>query len=220
MKKIAIAILAITLFTACEFKVNSKNNDENQPDPMAEKQDAMKTETADLPFPLQTGFSDAYLKATFWKCNYSSAGPSHTYWVILPNTLRPTTLEPEVLKPVALTNIGIYNTIDKTLPYIEVRFAFENVADSITPSAWLLHKIKITGESVLQENNFQYEDGQKNLDVLTSKTLPDGEKVISRFVGQKKGNDYYLIKVSCNEKDYLTQANTIFHVVSHWGAKS
>ena len=77
-----------------------------------------------LPFPLKTGFTAAYLKATFWKCNYNSAGPEHAYWVILPNTIRPTAITPAKLAPVGLTNIGIYNTIDKTLPYIEVWVAY------------------------------------------------------------------------------------------------
>lgn len=172
-----------------------------------------------LPFPLKTGFTAAYQKATFWKCDYSSAGAAHAYWVILPNTLKPTAIKPQQLKEVGLTNIGIYNTIDKTLPYIEVWVAYETVTNGKSPVVWLLNKVQITGEKVLHQNMITYPDGSKNIDVLTSKTIGNGEQVISRFTGISKGNNYYVLKASCNQKDYAAQAKNIFHIVSHWGLK-
>ncbi|MGZ3874023.1 MAG: hypothetical protein ACXVJD_13970, partial [Mucilaginibacter sp.] len=88
-----------------------------------------------------------------------------------------------------------------------------------SPSAWLLNKIRTTGETILNQNTISYPDGQKNLDVLTTKTIGNGEKVISRFTGIHRGNEYLVLKASCNERDYKTQANTIFHIVSHWGLR-
>ncbi len=219
MKKIVFALFTISALSSCEFKVKVNNKDDTQATATSQTLDSVKTLPANLPFPLKTGFTNDYLKATFWKCNYSSAGASHAYWVILPNTLRPTKVEPEVIKGLTLTSIGTYSTIDKTLPYIEVQVGYETLKDITDPSAWLLEKIKLMGESILNKNEFQYEDGQKNLDLLTYKVIPGGEKVVSRFVGQKNGNDYYFIKAACNEKDYTAQANTVFHTVSHWGLK-
>lgn len=170
-----------------------------------------------LPFPMQTGFTDEYLKATFWKCDYNSAGPENAYWVILPNTIKPTAIKPQKLEKVGLTNIGVYNTIDKSLPYIEVWVAYEALNTKQSPADWLLNKIRLTGETILNQSPVTYPDGQKNVNVLTSKTIGDGEKVISRFTGMHQGNTYFVLKASCSEKDYQGQANTIFHIVSHWG---
>jgi len=214
--------LSILLFAAItsshQFTGNKELKMENQ---NSSSTSSINTnpEQSQIPFPLSTGFSNEYLKATFWKCNYSSAGTQHAYWVILPNTIKPTTVEPKKLNSVGLTNIGIYNTIDKTLPYIEVWVAYETVTTKQTPSEWLLHKIKITGEKVLNQNVINYPNGQKNLDVLTSKKLENGAVVISRFTGVSKGHDYYVLKATASEKDYLSQAKNIFHIVSHWGLK-
>lgn len=170
-----------------------------------------------IPFPLSTGFSNDYLRATFWKCHYSSAGKQHAYWVILPNTMRPTEIKPKVLPQVGLTSMGVYNTIDKTLPYIEVWVWYETVNKKQSPAQWMLGKLKLTGERVLNQNIITYPDGQKNLDVLTAKTLKNGVRVISRFTGISKGNTYYLLKAAASEKEYLSQAKNMFHTVSHWG---
>ncbi|MEO5911752.1 MAG: hypothetical protein ABIP95_12755 [Pelobium sp.] len=172
-----------------------------------------------LPFPMQTGFTDAYLKATFWKCNYNSAGSENAYWVILPNTIKPTAVEPQKIEKVGLTNIGVYNTIDKSLPYIEVWVAYETLDSKQIAADWLLNKIRITGETILNQSPITYPNGQKNVDVLTSKIVGNGERVISRFTGIHNGDNYYVLKASCNEKDYKGQANTLFHIVSHWGLK-
>ncbi|MBS7566756.1 hypothetical protein KHS38_20290 [Mucilaginibacter sp. Bleaf8] len=194
-------------------------NDTSQSDSTASGNNSTEQKQPAIPFPLNSGFSDDYLKATFWKCNYSSAGPEHAYWVILPNTIKPTSVDPKPLPQVGLNNIGIYNVIDKTLPYIEVWVAYETVKDKQTPTEWLLNKLRITGEKVLNQNEINYPNGQKNLDVLTVKTIGNGERVISRFTGVSKGNNYYVLKASANEKNYASQANTIFHIVSHWGLK-
>ena len=206
MKNTLLALGLIISLSGCEFKVNMQKDQKKEEAPKA----------AALPFPLKTDFTDDYLRATFWKCNYSSAGSSRAYWVILPNILRPTAIDPKVIPGVGLTEIGVYNTIDKTLPYIEVMVYYEEVKTGVNPADWLLEKVKITGETVLHKNEFKFPNGQSNLDVLTFKKVANGERVVSRLVGLQNGNDYFVIKVSCNEKDYAAQANTIFHVVSHW----
>jgi len=218
-------ILSILIFTALNLsnpfsasKLSMNNPGKTTPQVSSDESGITDAQPG-IPFPLATGFTNEYLKATFWKCNYSSAGLQHAYWVILPNTIKPTSIEPKKLAPIGITNIGIYNTIDKTLPYIEVWVAYETVKTNQTPTDWLLHILKITGEKVLNKNVINYPDGQKNLDVLTSKTLGNGTKVISRFTGVSKGHDYYVLKATASEKDYTSQAKNIFHIVSHWGLK-
>jgi len=207
MKKAIMSLGLVLLVTSCELKVNTK--------PTEKENKEMKQ---NIPFPLETKFTKEYLVANFWKCNYSTAGEGFAYWVILPNNVKPTKLEPELMKEVGLTNIGIYNTIDKSA-YIEVWVAYETITTPTQPMDWLTHKIKITGETILHQNIINTTSGNKYLDVLTSKTIANGENVISRFTVLKSSSNYFIIKATCNEKDYISLSETLLHIVSTWGLK-
>lgn len=219
--KLSILLIA-GIMSSCQLKEDKTSKMDTNKDTnnaVLASQETTGQPKPKVPFPLSTGYTSEYMKATFWKCNYNSAGPEHAYWVILPNTIKPTDIEPKKLSQVGLTSIGVYNTIDKTLPYIEVWVGYETVNSGQGPTEWMLNKLHITGEEVLNKNIINYPDGSKNLDVLTFKTTSNGEKIISRFTGMSKGQNYYILKASASEKDYNTQANTIFHIVSHWSLK-
>jgi len=76
--KWCIAIVSIMMFVSCEFKVSVKTS-LNQPETLQVNEK--------LSFPMETGFTNEFLRANFWKCNYDSAGEALAYWVILPNSL-------------------------------------------------------------------------------------------------------------------------------------
>lgn len=210
MNKLIIASGIILLLSSCEVKVK----------PLAAQTEKQHVETTqNIPFPLETKFTNEYLKASFWKCNYSSAGEPLAYWVILPNQVKPTKLEPVQIEKLNLTNIGQYTTIDKSA-YIEVEVAYETLKTEVQPSDWLLGKLKLMKETVLNQNLVKAANGEQYLDVLTSNTLANGETLISRSSVLKSGANYFVIRVSSSRKDYADLAETMQHISTNWGLKN
>lgn len=209
MNKLIIASGIILLLSSCETKVK----------PVAAQTENQHVESKQhIPFPLEAKFTKEYLQASFWKCNYSSAGEALAYWVILPNQVKPTKVEPAEVKALNLTNIGQYTTIDKS-PYIEVEVAYETVKENIQPADWLLGKLKLMNENVLNQNPVKTASGEQYLDALSSKTLTNGVTVISRSSVLKSGSNYFVIRASSSEKDYAALAETIQHISTNWGLK-
>lgn len=210
MNKLIIASGIILLLSSCEVKVK----------PLAAQTEKQHVETTqNIPFPLETKFTNEYLKASFWKCNYSSAGEPLAYWVILPNQVKPTKLEPVQIEKLNLTNIGQYTTIDKSA-YIEVEVAYETLKTEVQPSDWLLGKLKLMKETVLNQNLVKAANGEQYLDVLTRNTLANGETLISRSSVLKSGANYFVIRVSSSRKDYADLAETMQHISTNWGLKN
>ncbi len=203
MRYFILFILSFTLLS-CEVKIKT-----NQKKDMEENNTIPK-----IPFPTKTNYSKEYLAGNFWKCNYSFNENTPKYWVILPKNVKPIKIAPiQVFEN--LTNIGQYQTIDKS-NYLEVWIFYEVVSKTIQPSDWLLEKLKISNESIIHQNIINSNNGDKYLDVLTSKVITNGENVISRLTVLKNDAYYFFIKVSCNEKDYSVLANEIRHITSNW----
>lgn len=208
MHKLIIASGIILFLGSCEMK------------PATVKIETKNVETTqNIPFPLETGFTNEYLQASFWKCNYSSAGEALAYWVILPKQVKPTKVESVQIKELDLTIIGQYTTIDKS-PYLEVQVAYEGVKTPVQPSDWLLVKLKLMKEKILNQNLVRSASGEQYLDVLSTRTLNNGEVVISRSSVLKSGFNYFVIRVSSNKKDYAGLAEAMQHISTNWGIKN
>jgi hypothetical protein len=210
MKNIVAGAALLLTLSSCEIKVGSKVNKE-----IMSQEETKET----LDFPLESTFSKEYLLQNFWKCNYDSAGEPLAYWVVLPKNVKPTKIEPELLKNVGLTSIGGYQTIDKS-DYMEVDLGYETLATPIQPSTWLKEKLKVMGDKVLNQNIVRTKDNEEYLDVLTRRTLKNGDHIISRLNVMKSGLNYFVIRVSCDEKVYKNLAQTIFHTSTTWSPKS
>jgi len=196
----------MAILSSCEFKANSAAN---------QIKEQKMEEKAVLPFPLTVAFSEEYLRANFYKCNYTEAGDRFAYWVFLPNFIKPTVLKPTAVEKLKVINAGFYESADKE-PRIEVWAAYETLKEPISTSEWLLNKIKITDAKVVKQNSINAANGEQNIDVLTSQNVGDGETVITRWIAMKRGNDYLVVKATCTEDDYVKHADTIFYIVSHW----
>jgi len=172
-------------------------------------------------FPIEQKLSNEYLKENFWKCIYTSAEEPLQYWIILPNNVKPTKLEPIKLNDLGLVNIGQYTRIDGS-PYLEVEVVYEHCQYEMNTSDWLIKKLAMMGEYVLEKREIEGKSTGIYLDILTSKTMPSGEEIISRFTTlkdydkKKAGANYFCIKASCIEKDYENLADSILQIVSNW----
>jgi len=192
------------ILLSCDVKVNS-----NQQKVMNENNSTQQN----IPFPMTPNYSREFLMENFWKCNYRyNSAPE--YWVILPKNVKPVKIEP-IQVTGNLINIGQYQTIDKS-NYLEVWVFYEVVSGTVQPADWLSEKLKISNESIIHQNIINTSNGEKYSDVLTSKVIIDGEKIISRFTVLKKGSNYFCIKASCNEKDYSVLADKMRHITANW----
>lgn len=173
-------------------------------------------------FPVNSAFSKDEIGKNFYRCLYTSADRDMLhYWVILPNSLKPAELAPVTFADTRLTNIGRYITTDDS-PYLEVWAAYEHCEWEMNPSDWLLNRLEVMGERILQNRIIVNPASGNLMDVLTIKTHPSGDEVISRFTVQKDynpksgGGNYFLMKVSCASRDYEKQANNILIVATNW----
>jgi len=153
-------------------------------------------------FPTEQRLSPDELRAAFWKCNYTEGSKPLHYWVILPNNVKPLVVEPVQADEVNLTIIGQYVRTDDS-PYYEVQVVYEHVNYEMNASDWLLKKISLMGETILENRIVQGESTGKYLDVLTWKETSGGEEMISRFTVlkdydvEKSGANLFCIKASC-----------------------
>ena len=176
----------------------------------------MKFETI---FPLETSFSEEYLKANYWQCLYTKSNDYLHYWIVLPNNVKPFSIDKIKNKDLNLTEIGFYSRIDES-PYIEITVGYETILYDINCSDWLKKKLYLMGEVLLQERKIQGKTTGFYLDVLTSKN--EGEKnIISRYTTMKDynpsgGANYFLVKVSCYSESYKELAETMYHISSNW----
>lgn len=180
-----------------------------------------ETKIKKYPFPIEQRLSNEHLQQNFWKCLYTSGEEPLHYWIILPNQVKPTKLDPVVMKDIRLTNIGQYTRIDAS-PYLEVQVVYEHSLYEMNASDWLLKKIVLTNETVIDYRTIDSQSTGGYIDLLTMKKMPDGEEIISRFTvlkdydKQKGGANYFCVKASCIEKDYTELADQIFQTVSNW----
>ena len=174
-------------------------------------------------FPLTSAFTNEQVQQHFWKCLYTSAKQEKLhYWVILPQKVKPAELDPIDFHDVGLTNIGRYVSPDKS-PYLEIWAAYEHCPWEMNASDWLFNKLSLMGEKILHQRILDNPSGSgKFADVLTTKTQPSGEEVISRYTVQKDynpksaGGNYFLLKASCASGDYPALADDIYTVVVNW----
>ncbi|PQL95580.1 hypothetical protein [Apibacter adventoris] len=174
----------------------------------------------DYPFPIEQNFSIDYLQKNYWKCIYTSYEERYHYWIILPNYVKPVKLEPININSVGLINIGQYIQVENN-SYIEVWVAYEHCSYEMNVMDWLLKKLYITGEKIINYKEFEDYSG-KYLDVLTYKKWNGEEEIISRFKVLKDydkviaGANYFCIKVSCQEKNYQNLAFDIYTIANNW----
>lgn len=172
-------------------------------------------------FPIEQRLDDLFLKENFWKCLYTSAEEQLHYWIILPNSLKPTSLHKKEIKGLDLTIIGEYTRIDDS-PYLEVSVGYEFCKYEMNTSDWLLKKLYIMGEQILNYRVIEGKTTGEYLDVLTYKKMPSGDEVISRFTclkdfdKERNGANHFCMKASCLKKDYDNLALNIFQIVSNW----
>ncbi|EGT4385597.1 hypothetical protein QL217_16955 [Cronobacter malonaticus] len=174
-------------------------------------------------FPITQGFKKEEAQEIFWKCLYTgTTQENYHYWVVLPNYVKPVELVPIEFKDVGLINIGRYIS-QGDFPYMEVWIAYENALWEMNPSDWLYNKLSLMGENILHQRIISHPSGAGRFaDVLTYKRLASGEQVISRFTVQKDynpvkgGGNYFLLKVSCAEKDYEKNANIMHFTAVNW----
>lgn len=172
-------------------------------------------------FPVEQKLEPDFLTKNFWKCNYTSVKDELQYWVILPNNVQPTKLVPVPITAVNLTNIGQYTSIDDG-PYLEVEVVTEHSQYDINGSDWLLKKIAIIGETILDFREIEGKSTGKYLDMLTIKKTAGGEEIISRFTVLKDhdrlkgGANLFCIKATCIAGDYEQLAYKILETVTNW----
>lgn len=181
----------------------------------------MNAPQASYSFPVEQKFEPEFLTKNFWKCHYTSVKDELQYWIILPNNVKPTKLEPVPIAAVHLINIGQYNSIDDG-PYLEVEVVTEHSEYDINGSDWLLKKIAIIGETILDFREIEGKSTGKYLDVLTIKKTSGGEEIISRFTVLKDhdhlrgGANLFCVKATCIASDYEQLAYKILQVVTNW----
>lgn len=172
-------------------------------------------------FPIEQKLQPEFLTQNFWKCHYTSAKDQLHYWILLPNNIKPTKLTPVVIQAVNLTNIGQYNSIDDAA-YLEVEVVTEHTEYDINAADWLLKKIAIIGEAVVDFREIEGKSTGKYLDVLTIKKTAGGEDIISRFTVLKDhdqlkgGANLFCVKASCRAEDYEQLADKILQTVTNW----
>ncbi|WP_234014027.1 hypothetical protein [Cronobacter dublinensis] len=174
-------------------------------------------------FPVAAAFSKDEAQEIFWRCLYTATTQEiYHYWVVLPKYVKPVELDPIQFKDVGLINIGRYISQEASF-YMEVWVAYENAPWEMNPSDWLFNKLTLMGEEILHKRIINHPSGAgKFADVLTFKRLNSGETVISRYTVQKDynpidgGGNYFLLKVSCAEKDYEENANIIYFIAVNW----
>jgi hypothetical protein len=169
-----------------------------------------------FPFPKSTGYSVDYLKANFWRLNYSSAGHALAYRIVLPTIMRPTNVKPTPVNNIGITLIGEYQVIDKSAPYLEVQVAYEKVsARHPNIKSWFNEKLtKLKG--TLREESAIKITGKDGYDVLFTRTLTSGEQYISRASMFVAGENYVMVTAMSSKGDYEKLAKTIYHILSNW----
>jgi len=174
-----------------------------------------------LPFPVSQELSNEFLKANFWKCLYTSAGEELAYWVILPNNVKPVKLGPIPISELGLTSIGQYVRTDDS-PYLEVQVVYEHCPYDMNASDWIMKKIYLLQETIINYRLIKGKSTGEYLDVLTYKKHPDGEDIISRitvlkdFDKKKDGANYFCVWANCPLSGYEELSNAIFQIVSNW----
>lgn len=172
-------------------------------------------------FPTEQTLLPDELRAAFWKCNYTEGLKPLHYWVILPNNVKPLFVEPVEADEVKLTIIGQYARTDDS-PYYEVQVVYEHVSYEMNASDWLLKKISLIGETILESRIVQGESTGKYLDVLTWKQTSGGEEMISRFTVlkdydvDKSGANLFCIKASCIVEAYEQLSLSMLQTVANF----
>lgn len=175
----------------------------------------------DFLFPVEQTLTPDYLKTNFWKCNFTSVDKPLQYWILLPNRVKVINVNLIDHDELRFTVMGQYSTVDSN-PYMEVQVMYEHIKYDLNPSDWLVKKLAIMGETVLNIRELRGVSTGNYLDVLTSKEWPDGENIISRFTVLKdsdtnlSGANIFCVKASCVEADYNDQAYIIYQIVANW----
>lgn len=173
-------------------------------------------------FPLKQTYTQDEQKARYWKCNYTASELQLQYWLILPNDVKPTKIDEVKISDLGIKIIGKYSCVDKKLPYIEVNVAYEHIQYEINAADWLVKKLIMMGEQIIDYKKIYGRSTGTYVDVLTLKEMQDKTNVISRFTVRKDydykfaGANYMFVKVSCAEKDYESRALDLYQISNNW----
>ncbi|MBS7566757.1 hypothetical protein KHS38_20295 [Mucilaginibacter sp. Bleaf8] len=174
-----------------------------------------------LVFPVEQTLPVSYLKSNFWKCNFTSAEKPLQYWILLPNNVKVINVNAIEHPELRLTVLGQYSTVDDSA-YMEVQVLYEHIRYDLNPSDWLLKKLAIMGETILNVREIKGTSTGKYLDVLTYRQWPGGEEMISRFTVLKdsdanlSGANIFCVKASCLQENYNECAYTLLQIAGNW----
>jgi hypothetical protein len=174
-----------------------------------------------LLFPTEQSLPEDYLRSNFWKCNFTSADKPLQYWILLPETVKVININAIENKELKLTTLGQYSSIGD-IPYLEVQVFYEHVAFEINPSDWLIKKLAIMGETIINVREIKGKSTGIYVDILTRRKWPSGEDMVSRFTVLKdsdqnrSGANIFCTKTTCLEKDYQEYALIMLQIVANW----
>lgn len=179
----------------------------------------------DIPFfPITEDLGNKEEIDNFWKYVYTSVPQKALhYWIHLPNKLQSVSLEPVLLDEMSLTLIGQYRTAPEAQEPMEVMVAYERSAYEMNAADWLIKKLAMSGETILNKRTIYNVDSGKYLDALCYKKFPSGDEVISRFWVLKEYDTvtgegiYFMVKASCLKSNYAKNAYHLLHTIANWG---
>jgi len=174
-----------------------------------------------LLFPKEQNLSADFLRSNFWKCNFTSSAKPLQYWILLPNTVKVINVKAIEIEDLKLTSLGQYSSVGD-VPYLEVQVIYEHIKYEMNPSDWLLKKLALMGETVMNVREITGKSTGTYLDVLTYRKWPSGDDMVSRFTVFKdsdqtiSGANIFCVKATCLEKDYNNYASVILQIVANW----
>lgn len=181
----------------------------------------------DIPFfPITEDLNNKEQIDSFWKSVYTSVPQDALhYWILLHSKLQSISLEPVFLDDLSLTIIGQYRTAPEAHVHdpMEVMVAYERYPYEMNASDWLIKKLTMSGETILNKRTIYNLDSGKYLDALCYKKFPSGDEVISRFWVLKQydktegGGIYLMVKASCLKSNYAKNAYHLLHIIANWG---
>lgn len=179
-----------------------------------------KNSNNEMSFPDTITSTFDYQQNNFWRCRYTSTGSkSLHYKILLPLSVKPINVKAKAIKGLDnLYTIGCYQTVtNHELPFLEIVVSYEFIKMDIDASEWLNYTVQLLGEEIIHRKDYYSVSGEYS-DILTKNNF-DGEVIISRirvfknYDFELKGANFILVKASCQQKDYSTQAETLLYCV-------
>lgn len=121
-----------------------------------------------------------------------------------------------------LTIIGVYRSAAENPDVMELLVSYERSLYELNGSDWLIKKLLMSGEIILNTRILYDVEHGEYLDVLSYQRRPSGQEVISRSTVYKEydevvgGGIYFIVKASCLKKNYTKHAYDLLHMITHW----